>query len=292
MEKLFSTTELARMWNVSESTVKRWADSGDLRCVKTVGGHRRFQLEEISRFQRVHGFDAVGILGAVDPGAETADALEYALERLDHVALSDIYFQHATTGRGDALTRLLGRAYLRGIPPLDLFELIVTPALRRVGDLWRRGDLTVADEHLATRTTIDALTRIQTGFVHARPGSRVAVVACVEDELHEIGSRCAGALLELEGWRAFPLGANTPFFSFEDALARHKPQLVCISATIMADIERQAREYPRFCEAARPLGARIVLGGEGFRDPVVRGRFPHDLYASNFRELMRFASGI
>ena len=29
-----------------------WADSGDLACVKTPGGHRRFGLEEISRFQR------------------------------------------------------------------------------------------------------------------------------------------------------------------------------------------------------------------------------------------------
>ena len=51
MGKLFSTTELARMWNVSESTIKRWCDAGDLKCVKTPGGHRRFNLEAISRFR-------------------------------------------------------------------------------------------------------------------------------------------------------------------------------------------------------------------------------------------------
>jgi excisionase family DNA binding protein len=292
VEKLFSTTELSRMWNVSESTVKRWADSGELRCIKTVGGHRRFQLEEISRFQRSQGFDAVGILGDLDANAETTDPLERALERVDSETLSGIYFQHAVEGRGEVLVRMLGRAYLRGIPPIDLLERIVTPALRRVGDLWRKGELTVADEHLATRTTVDVLTRLQADLARSQPGARVAVVGCSEGELHEIGSRCAGLLLEVEGWQVISLGTNTPFFSFEDMLGRYKPQLVCIGATIMTDIERQAREYARFYETARAMDARVVLGGEGFRDPVVLARFPHDAYATSFRDLLRVASAI
>jgi excisionase family DNA binding protein len=292
VEKLFSTTELARMWNVSESTVKRWADSGELRCVRTVGGHRRFQLEEVSRFQKAHGFDAVGILCDLGPEAEPVDPLDHALERLDYTALSDLYFQHAVEGRCDGVMRTLRRAHLRGIPAIELFERVVAPGLRRVGDLWRRGELTVADEHLATRTTVDALTRLEADLTHVPRESRTAVIGCTEGELHEVGSRCAALLLELDGWRVISLGTNTPYFSFGDMLARHKPRLICIASTIMVDIERQVRDYARFREAAAEADTRVVLGGEGFRDPDVLARFPHDCYASTFRDLLRYASAV
>src|SRR5690349_16254772 len=127
------------MWNVSESTVKRWADAGDLRCVKTVGGHRRFRLEDISRFQSSHGFEAVGALALVDSATE--DPLEHALERRDFEALAALFLRFAVDGQSDPLGNLLGRAYLRGVAPVELHDRIVAPALRRVGELWRSGEI-------------------------------------------------------------------------------------------------------------------------------------------------------
>lgn len=293
MEKLFSTAELARLWNISESTVKRWADAGDLACVKTPGGHRRFTLEEVTRFQRDQGFEAVGRLVAGGEGDEDAPpALERALERPDMLALSELFYGSAVAGDVGGVSNILARAYLRGVTPVDLYEQILAPALHRVGELWMRGELTVADEHLATRTVLDALIRIQPELMHRPSNGRVAVVGCPEDEMHEVASRCIAFLLELEGWRTVALGMHTPFFSFRDALERHRPNLLCISSTVMVDLDRQAREYSAMYEASRAAGVRVVIGGAGFRDPVIRGRFPHDFHASNFRSLLRYAASI
>ena len=52
------------MWDVSESTIKRWADAGLLKCQKTVGGHRKFGLDEVSRFQNRSGLIASERKGA------------------------------------------------------------------------------------------------------------------------------------------------------------------------------------------------------------------------------------
>lgn len=46
----YSSKDLARMLSVNESTIKRWADSGKLRCFKTIGHHRRFRVEMVSEF--------------------------------------------------------------------------------------------------------------------------------------------------------------------------------------------------------------------------------------------------
>ena len=41
--------EVARMLHVSPKTVNRWAHEGRIACIVTLGGHRRFQREEIER---------------------------------------------------------------------------------------------------------------------------------------------------------------------------------------------------------------------------------------------------
>lgn len=46
----YSPKDLARIFSVNESTIKRWADSGKIRCFRTVGKHRKFPFEAISEF--------------------------------------------------------------------------------------------------------------------------------------------------------------------------------------------------------------------------------------------------
>ena len=52
MDNLLSRAEVAQMFNVSPSTVTRWADEGKLACVRTLGGHRRYRKEGIVRLLR------------------------------------------------------------------------------------------------------------------------------------------------------------------------------------------------------------------------------------------------
>jgi excisionase family DNA binding protein len=43
----YSTTDIAKLLGVNDSTIKRWADSGEIPCVKTLGGHRRFTHDHV-----------------------------------------------------------------------------------------------------------------------------------------------------------------------------------------------------------------------------------------------------
>jgi len=51
-ERFYTTAELARICGVSISTIKRWTDSGLLRCVRTPGGHRKFRLQDVAEAAR------------------------------------------------------------------------------------------------------------------------------------------------------------------------------------------------------------------------------------------------
>ena len=46
----YNSYQLAEIIGVNVSTIKRWTESGKLNCTKTVGGHRKFNLNDISNF--------------------------------------------------------------------------------------------------------------------------------------------------------------------------------------------------------------------------------------------------
>ncbi|MCA1850607.1 MAG: B12-binding domain-containing protein, partial [Acidobacteria bacterium] len=164
----------------------------------------------------------------------------------------------------------------------------VTGAMDRVGELWHGGEMSVADEHLATRTTTRALEALRAAVGRKHTGSQTALCCATEAEFHELPVLCVQVLLESEGWDVKNLGAHTPFFALTDAVEKYRPHLVCVSSTIHNALDRSAREYEQFQAAVRSCGARVVLGGEGFRDEAVRRRFPADLHAENFSQLLEF----
>jgi DNA binding domain, excisionase family len=50
MTQFFSTKELSELCAVGETTVKRWSNMGLIKHHKTVGGHRKFKLEDVLEF--------------------------------------------------------------------------------------------------------------------------------------------------------------------------------------------------------------------------------------------------
>ena len=46
---LLTPTEVAELFRVNPKTVTRWAKSGKISAIRTLGGHRRFSATEIMR---------------------------------------------------------------------------------------------------------------------------------------------------------------------------------------------------------------------------------------------------
>lgn len=283
-----TTRELARMWQVSQATIKRWADAGHLRTTKTLGGHRRFAVSEVARFQYERGLLAPTAAAEGQAAIATPHAPRLAQTSAPE-ASADAFFKAIVGGLESVAAATLLKIHLGGAPLVSLLEGTVASAMHRVGDLWEEGKLSVADEHLATRAAVCALESFKDLIPREQAGEdRRAITCAVEDELHEVGALCAEVLLESEGWKVLNLGANTPFFALSDAVEKYKPELVCISSTTNLSRDRNAREYAQFQTLARSSQARIVLGGEGFRPHSIRRRFPADLYADNFLQLLDF----
>ena len=148
----------------------------------------------------------------------------------------------------------------------EIDDEIIAPALWLVGDLWERGHISVADEHVATEITIRvlALSREARRVAQARGDHRI-LLAAAPDEQHVVALRMVDELLREAGYDVLMLGAGVPTEALAAAVSRRRPHVVCITSTmpsgtdrVLASIGGLQRRWPT---------VRFVIGG---RDPSSR----------------------
>ena len=279
MTDSLTTKAVAKLLRVSEATVKRWANSGLLKSDKTVGGHRRFSLNAVAHLRRELG---------IGPGTDTPSP--QTAQKRGNVSLPATAQFAETLLRADEREAgaVLVQAYLNGAALTTLFDETVTGAMHQIGELWFKGSITVADEHLATRVVLSALQTLSAAMMPVRPSGLKAICCGIEGDLHELPVQLSRIVLESEGWEVQSLGPNTPLFALSEMVARQRPQLVCIAARSIADLDRATAEYSQLRKITGKLGVSVVIGGEGFRDPGFRERFPSEFYADNFAGFAEF----
>jgi excisionase family DNA binding protein len=265
MKSTYSTADLARLLDVNESTVKRWSDAGDLPCIKTRGGHRRFAVATVMEFIRHHN---------LSPSNLAADQI--ANEDLQaHVIAGNIHRlvpelkKEMMKGNIQGIVRILRLAFVARPKLLSLFSELVFPPLVEIGEEWHNRTITVDREHLASNALREALAQFHAELRRKGANGLKALCSCLDGELHDIAIRCVSYYLETEGWNVLFLGQTSPIESLAGAIKAHKPNLVALS-TIVPEDERSLVNavnneiYP----VSRRVKARLAIGG-----PNVKARW-------------------
>jgi len=155
---------------------------------------------------------------------------------------------------------IVAEAIEAGVSPEELYLHVFEPVLQEVGHQWAVGELSVADEHLATAVTHQLLNEISPRMRVAPWGGRLAVVTSTPDELHALGVRMVADFLEADGWEVLQLGASTPADDLVTLVDREAPDVVALSTTTARSLPGIADVLGRLRSAhPRPL---IVVGGQ------------------------------
>ena len=144
---------------------------------------------------------------------------------------------------------------------------VIAPALWQIGELWERGEITVADDHLATEISmrVIALQREAERVADARRARRV-MLATPEGERHVVALRMAGNLLSGAGYWTVMLGPDVPAEALAASVVRHRPDVICLSVTMPA-VSVQMMDSILEVQSACPT-AQFVVGGRGITSVV------------------------
>jgi MerR family transcriptional regulator, light-induced transcriptional regulator len=237
-----TTNEAAELAGVGASTVKRWADEGVLRCVRTAGGHRRFERFDFERFLREHA----------SPGSGQRDPQRVR------------WFEALCSGRRYEVDALLMTARAR----LGSWHQVaeeVGAVLTELGNEWAGGRITLAGEHLISESLARALARISAGLpTREYEKAPSCVLACPDEEEHTLGLSLAELCLAEVGWTALWLGRRTPISETARLAVDSGAKMVALSASAAASdralLRHAVEEIGPVCNE-RDIS--LVLGGSG-----------------------------
>jgi len=197
----------------------------------------------------VNGLARSPLLPAFDDGELFALDVETLIEEL-LVAVRE--------GNRRTAAGALGRARAGGLPVGVTLARVVAPVMYRIGSLWESGQLSVADEHLATQTCMQALPTLSVDAEEQHRGT--ALLATLQGERHGFALNAIALVFEAEGFAVQLVGSDVPLAALCEAVEASRPTVVGLSQTMPDD--GSLREVINHL-AALEFAPHILLGGAG-----------------------------
>jgi methanogenic corrinoid protein MtbC1 len=192
---------------------------------------------------------------------EQMELLQFGIATQNYKKIADVFLQEALQADQRGMLELLLYLSKHQIRLTTITDEVIRPALVHIGDKWKAGELEVHQEHRASQAIIEALVRFAPE-VHTKSSNGFsAVCACPEGEFHEIGLRGLKFVLENEGWHVHYLGANTPTDTLLSFIKAMKPELICLSFTVVGKKKQFVEDVKKIGRYARSYGANILVGG-------------------------------
>ncbi len=186
-------------------------------------------------------------------------------------AMRQAYLEAILAGDLPGAERVIREAIESGLLEGTIDGEIIAPAMISIGDAWKREEIGIADEHLATDISLRMIALQRESFrVARRRSSATVLLAAAEDERHVVGLEMAASALLHAGFDVRMLGADVPSEAIAAAVDKTRPRVLGLTATTSgpATQARRAIELARQCDPS--LG--IVIGGAAAKDTAVPGR--------------------
>lgn len=174
----------------------------------------------------------------------------------------------------------------------ELYLQLLTPAMHAIQCVDKSDRICVWKEHL--RSAIIA-TIIGSNYPYvlkhrAKSNGKKIVIACPDEEYHELGALIATQLFTLVGFDCYYIGANTPIEQILSAVDAVKADYLAISVTnyyntiITKELLDQVKiNYP---------AVKIIVGGQAFSKSDVHQTLFHHYHLDNFEDIQQLAKEI
>lgn len=236
--------------------------------------------------------EACRVLSGEDTGC-AAYVHRYAAKREEcPAAQDDMTLEQAIVCGLKREASLLADRMLHEMPPLELTEQYLIPALDRVGERYERQEIflpqlmnSASAAGAAFEVIKDAIGR---SGVQAQEKGPI-VLATVEGDIHDIGKQIVRTVLESYGFRVVDLGRDVPPGRIAEAVRRHGAKLVGLSALMTTTLPSMRRTVSYLHREG--LCVPVMVGG-AVLTPEYAAEIGADAYARDAKQAADIARAL
>ncbi len=283
MNELVTPKQVGRALGVSESSVKRWCDKGDIPTQYTSGGHRRIALADVLALVRdgKHHLVAPEALGLPATSGQSVRVIERGREKLTEALLA---------GRESRCRQVVIDLYLAEHSVSTICDEVVAESFRTIGERWSCGQAEVYQERRGCEIALRILHELQTLLPPVKEDSLLAMGGAASGDQYSLGTKMAEVVLRSAHWNSVSLGDNLPFGTLEAAIADNGPKLFWLSCSHIMDQQSFLAGYSALYERFG-TDVAFVVGGNALTSEL-RRKMKFSAYCENMQQLEGFAQTI
>lgn len=135
-------------------------------------------------------------------------------------------------------------------------------AMDTVGEEWREGNMFIPEVLVSAKAMRGGMDILRPYLSAADAALRgTVVIGTVQGDLHDIGKSLVAMMLEGGGFRVYDLGVDISPTGFVEAVKRHKPQIVGLSALLTTTLPYMRDTVRSLEEAGVRDSVKILVGG-------------------------------
>ena len=143
-----------------------------------------------------------------------------------------------------------------------IYDEILKKSLYRIGELWEANKISVATEHLASAIVETILSEASYKILSQNQINKTVVVACTENEFHQVGVKMVSDIFQQNGWIVHFLGANTSSDDLLQMIEKVNPDILALSLSIPFNLPTLDKMLDRI--KTRFPNLFILTGGQAF----------------------------
>jgi len=193
---------------------------------------------------------------------------------------------HAEISKGDRdkVKKLIQEALAAGESAEVILDQGIIPAMGSVGQRFKDGEIYIPEVLLAARAMHAGMELLKPILTRSKGGMKGKVLmGTVKGDLHDIGKNLVGMMLEGGGYEVVDLGTDVSASKFLEAIEKHKPQVVGMSALLTTTMLEMKNTIQAIEKAGLRKRVKTIVGGapvtEGFAKTIGA-----DGFALNARE--------
>ena len=257
---LLNTKQVASLFRVDTSTIRRWSLNGQLDCSSSRGGHRKFTYRNILDFINDKKQDLKLDLSQISTLTQKVPITGY-VELISSNALSRNY---------KAIESILVEAYLKGIAVSKIFDEYLDKGLEHVQSLLDDGQISVAEEHIARKTISIGLEHFRSAILKDKTDNNQNVLCLnLENDIPDIAIDMIQICLEMKSHSVYNSGSNTSIKGLKNLLNKTSYDSMyifmcnrqCCSATVQNHISHTVNSLEEINKMCEQFDIDLYIGG-------------------------------
>ena len=163
----------------------------------------------------------------------------------------------------------LARDYLdEGFEPIEMIEQGLSDGIRKLGDLFDRGEVFLPHLIIASEAMTAAVGILEQALPEDQAGKKLAkvVLGTIEGDVHDIGKGIVATMLRVYGFEVIDLGRDVPITTFVEKAKEVDAQVVGPSALMTTTMAGQKALEKALKEAGLRDGLVTMVGGAATTD--------------------------